>query len=176
MSYDNKWKGKGSGGGKKEFTADPLKQFLITRAVSLGQAVQLCIADKIELKDIQNTTDKFTLVQYGMIELTPKVEKEVIRIASKVQERAKDKTPDDTPPSADRQADEEAYAADQRTQEAEERQHAEDDYDEAMDRDEKHDLPPLPNQGVIWECPSCDRKYKSAQGLEKHVKTVHNKK
>lgn len=174
MAYNNKWKGKGGGGGKTEYTADPLKQFLITRAVSLGQAVQLCIAGKIKLGDIQNTTDGFTLIQYGMIQVDAKIETEVIRIASKVQERAakdrEDQGEDQPRDEKDQQADEEAHAADQRDQEASERQLAEEEYNEAMKRDEKNDPPVDP---VTYDCPTCDRKYKSAKGLDKHVQKVH---
>ncbi len=172
------------GGGPKKFESDKLKQFLITRAVSLGQAVNLCVAGKVELKDIQDLTDKFTLMQFGMLEVDPVVDKEVLRIAAKVQDRAAKVNQTATDKAgiaklgADHRADNEAYAADQRDQEAQERQQAEDEYNDtidamdAMDRDKKHDST-MDESKVVYECKLCDRKYKTAKGLESHKKKNH---
>jgi hypothetical protein len=72
---------------RKDFKADPIKQYLICRGCANDRAVELCIAGKIDLSDIPDYTDRLTVLRMGQLEIDPKVSAEIIRIASRVQER-----------------------------------------------------------------------------------------
>lgn len=83
------WSGGGGGSKQKSFAADPLKGFLMARSVALSYAKDLCVAGKIELGQVPDYTDRMTVLQYGQISVDAKVDKEVMRIAARVQARAK---------------------------------------------------------------------------------------
>lgn len=160
------WQGKG--GGTKDFKADPIKQFLISRGCSRDRAVDLCVAGKIELKDIPDMTDKLTLIHFGCINVSDAVDAEIKRIALKVQDRADKTNGKDKPPVDNKRNDEEGDTADQRDQEQNERDQAQREYDEAMDKDKKNDPPP-----VTYQCKECLKNYKTASGLKNHVSNKH---
>jgi len=74
----------------KEFKADRFKQYLITRSVSAKMAADLCLAGKIELKEIPIYTDKFTLLHFGQIQVEPEVDREILRISALDKKRRED--------------------------------------------------------------------------------------
>ncbi len=77
----------GGGGSQKTFKADELKGFLMARSVALSYSKDLCVAGKIKLEQIPDYTDRMTLIQYGQLEVDPRVDKEVMRIATRVKKR-----------------------------------------------------------------------------------------
>ena len=81
-----------NGGGGKDYKADPIKQFLISRGSSRDRAVELCIAGKIELEQIPEYTDKLTLIQFGHIHVDDAVDREILRIAARLT-RKKEEAP-----------------------------------------------------------------------------------
>lgn len=164
MAYN---KGYNKGGGTKQFSSDKVKQFFIARAVSLQEAVKLCIAGVIDLKGIQDTMDKFTVLQFGMIEVEPMIDKEVMRLAAKIRDRAA-KANDNDPPKDDKRNDDEGRSANQRLDDQDERDEAQQEYDEAMTRDDRHDPAP-----VSYQCSECLKNYKTAKGLKTHVDKKH---
>lgn len=76
--------------GRKDFKADPLKQFLIARGTHLSYAKDLCCAGKITLKQIPEYTDKLTLIHFGKIGVSGSVDAEILRIAARVRRRQDD--------------------------------------------------------------------------------------
>jgi hypothetical protein len=70
--------------GVQKYQADPIKQFLISRGSARDRAVELCVAGKIELKDIPDYTDRLTLLHFAGISVSPDVDQVIAAIAEKV--------------------------------------------------------------------------------------------
>lgn len=89
MSGNYRGGNRGGGGGTKDFKADPIKQFLISRGSARDRAVELCCAGKITLAQIPDYTDRLTVLHFGHISVDPQVDLEVKRIAARCVERSK---------------------------------------------------------------------------------------
>jgi hypothetical protein len=96
-SYRGNNKGGYKGGGKKDFKADPIKQYLTVRGTSCAYAKDLCVAGKIKLEDIQEWTDRFTVLQYGRLKVDDKVTTEVMRIGTRLMEKINARNANKTP-------------------------------------------------------------------------------
>jgi len=123
----------------KQYTADRFKQYLITRSVAAKMALELCLAGKIELKDIPTYTDKFTLLHFGQIQVEPEVDREILRISVLDKKLDKEKRESKKPEQieAPEPTDEDAEAALRRQQYEDDQQRAE---DEANDSEEKNNV------------------------------------
>jgi len=191
----------GGGGGSKDFKADPLKQYLISRGCARDRAVDLCCSGKIELADIPVMTDKLTILHFGCIEVSPKVDAEVMRIAARLKKKLaeKDKPKPDKEPEHDlcddcvgvhdgctitdderpmyqcdhyySETDAQGDANKQLQDEADDRQRAEEEAEASLPKNEAPEESPSTED--VYTCTKCDRKYKTAVGLAKHVSAKH---
>lgn len=173
-SYQNKK------GQTKDFKADPLKQFLISRGTARDRAVDLCCAGKIPLEKIPELTDKLTILHFGQISVSSAVDAEILRIAARCAERERLKKEAETPmdnfakehPVGDddhegRPTDQEAAFDIEREWEQYERECAEEEANRVVEEDKEAE------QQSKYKCYTCGKAYKTANGLDKHIAKEH---
>lgn len=84
-------------GGTKEYKADPIKQFLISRGTARDRAVELCIAGKITLKQIPDYTDRLTVIHFAGLAVDPAVDAVMLKISARCVKREADRQAAKTP-------------------------------------------------------------------------------
>lgn len=178
------------GGGTKDFKADPIKQFLTCRGTNMSYAKDLCVANLISLSEIRDWTDRFTVLQFGKLKVDPKIDAEVMRIASRLKsnlaakEAAKsefdhfteqnpvendelDRNASDQEASEfDVEKERELYEQEKAAEEAAQAQTTEPDDTDAAGRGE-------PGEGDTI-CKRCGKEYKTLRGLLNHIKNKHS--
>jgi hypothetical protein len=171
-----------NGGGKKEFKADPIKQFLISRGTARDRAVDLCCAGKIDLNQIPDYTDRLTILHFGQISVDPMVDAEILRIAQRVKART---APDneETPPETEPENKDAPILCDdcvhgpQGTGECNEAGTWDQCQDyEAPGQDEpERQTPTTEERDPVYHCGTCSKEYKTLRGLQKHKEIEHGK-
>lgn len=190
FDYKNSYKG----GGKKDFKADPIKQYLTCRGTNESYAKDLAVAKLIKIEDIPEWSDRFTVLQFGKLQVDPKVDAEVMRIAARLKDKIQKR--EEAKDEMDRLTEENPVEEDEvlpgtmpehkgcGTPEGGDfkdyplttDQQTEFDIDREREKYEQECAEEETNQTAtlsVFKCQYCLKEYKTERGLTKHIEKEH---